>query len=445
MEDRYIVRPISNEQSDGRYIIRPISEQPIQQASTGSYSPEEFGMGGIYKARELPESDIGPLRHVVRTGARLAEGAVGTVGGLSKLGLSAVDYAAKKLGADTNLAGIIPEALSSSEGFRETITKPMFGKAQEAEGETERFLDDWAELTGSLAVPIPGLGGVKLARAAGIGAAGAGAGTLARNFAPEGWEGPIKLGGVIGASLLAHKFAGKFPKDIMKSAYKNAEESLQEPGIISSLRTDSPKAKEFIAEMDTLAKRGRLGSSKGVYKQFRDAAFKDGRMDIAEVQNLKRELNDLFGDNFGKKQTIKELKAGIDKAKSVLKEYGETYNPTYLKELTKADEMYGAFAGAKRMRDMFPSGVQKFLKGGSNELLGAFLGKTLGFGTLKGVALGAAAGGIDATQAAVQSALRSPEVRKAYGQLLSSVLKDNRALAIKHLNNLNNALNKQGD
>lgn len=450
----YLEKPTSSTQKEEEFFL----ENPVKQEKP-SYDAKKYGMGAVYEARNAPPTDIGPLRHVVRTGARIAEGAVGAVGGLAKLGLGAVDYATKKLGSHkgllqdtvetegTHLADLIPEALSSSEGFREAVTKPMFGKAQEAQGETEQFFDDWADLTGSLAVPIPGLGGLKLARAAGLAGAGATAGFLARNYAPEGFEAPAKAGGVLAASLLSHKFAGKFPSGIMKTAYKDAEEALKEPGVITSLRTDSTKGKEFINEMDTLSKRGRLGSSKGVYKQFRDAAFNEGRMDIGEVQNLKRELNDIYGEQVYKnKMWAKELKGAISKSKDVLQEYGETYNPKYIAALTKGDEMYGAFAGAKKIRDLLPGSISKYVRGASNEVLGAMLGFPGGImGSIKGAAIGAGIHSIDTAQSAIQASFRSPNVRKAYGDLLSSVMKDNKAQAIKALNELNNALNKQND
>ncbi|RPJ51996.1 MAG: hypothetical protein EHJ95_04610 [Methanobacteriota archaeon] len=427
-------------------------EKPATTAQP--YDANKYGMGSVYAAHNAPETDIGPLRHVVRTGARIAEGAVGAVGGLAKLGLGAVDYATKKLGSHqgilkdttettgTHLADMIPDALSSSEGFREAVTKPLFGKAQEAQGETEKFFDDMADLTGSLAVPIPGLGGLKLARAAGLAAAGATTGYLAKNFAPEGFEAPAKAGGVIAASLLLHRFPkNQFPSGVMKDAYKGAEKALQEPGIISSLRTDSTQGREFINEMDSLAKRGRLGSSKGVYKEFRQNAFDTGRMDIAEVQKLKVELNDIYRAKKGvNEEWIKDLDKGITKSKAVLKEYGDTYNPTYIQELSKADEMYGALAGAKKLSEFLPKNM-RFLKGASSELLGVILGAPTGLiGAAKGAALGAGVHGAEATINAARAAFKSPHVRKAYGDLLTSVLKDNKASAIKALNSLNSAL-----
>jgi hypothetical protein len=471
--------PIAQKPVDyGRFQVEGASAPMRQEATSLSQKPEteipfknpEYsknrpGMGGVYAARELPETELPePLRTAARTGAQVAESVAGGLGDVGRLATGAVKLANKLSPINRIIPNPIKEAIPevtvpevlSNEGFRKSVTEPLLGKKNlEAKNDTERFMDDFVNFGTKALLPPFGLGAGRAAALAGTAAA---TGTLARNYAPKSWEEPAKALGVLGASLAAHKIGGKFPTGVMNAAYKDADAALQAPDVAKGLKLTTEEGRKAEGLIDLIEKELPKEGYNRFFRDVRKRIADTGSVAAEDLLKMKRALNENYARIAARGPVAAESFHGVrTEVKDLLQHYGKEFNPEFLKQLNKADEMYGAIKGAKNLSDFVGINLGKLKEPVSQGLL-ALTGAGTGAiaGGLQGGASGALSGGLgtaavigslagvhkvaNVTSKALQAAIKSPEVRNAYGKLLGNVLRDNKTDSLKALNELNDAL-----
>jgi len=418
-----------------------------------SQQSEPMKFLGDILSRTMPLAATPDLqRNIARTGARIAESAVGLPGSIAKAGAGLIDLGSQglqKLGVtsgSTDLASKIPDALTA-EGLRKNITEPLTGDYLKPQSKAESLSDDFFGLATEIFMP---LGGPKtiakgvtslgsLARAAKFAGAATGAGFLAHEYLPKGFEGPVKAGTILTMSLLTHKR----PIKQVEGLYKEAEAALENPEVRSGLSVRDSKSQDLINSLKKLKKEGRLGGSAKKIQETLNEVELGESFPAADAWNIKKELNDVYKTLDSSTQAASDVKKGIDTAKEWINTYGDRYNLPFKEALNDADEITRAYAMVKSIPEMLPKSLSKLktLNPLSIILLGSAGHK---FGVLGTSA--AALGGLVIDQASqiAQIVFKSPAARKGYLKMLSGVAKESKPLVASGFKEMNTAFNFLG-
>lgn len=339
----------------------------------------------------------------------------------------------------SNIAGVENKVpLPTSAGLRQG-TRALTGEALEPESGLEDAYQEFVGDLASLAVPIPGSGGLKLGKAAKLAGIGTGASQLAKSLDfSEGSRSIAK-----GASYLLSGLTGgrKVLTDQMNELYRVADESAKGATVPArGLQTSiNGLIKEANTGILTPAKEGALK----VLEPISDSIVK-GTIGVPLLQQFKKDVNVLLQDP-GMRASYPHLKRINGFLKDSLKEYGHM-NPTFGDAYTAADKLYanlkGSLGATKFIKDKLPPEAMKhdltkylMYAGGLGGSLTSFYKNP----ELTSAILGAG-GAIKWSARTLQLLMNSPEARKYYVNALKDASESNLRGVTKNAANLDKVI-----
>lgn len=451
--------------TSGRYQSIPIELPTTQMGS--SYDANQYGMGGVYAARNLPEVMLPEgVAQIARGAGSFASGALGFPGDVAKLAATGIDVATKRLGTrrgilqdtdegGTNLAEKVPDIITSK-GIKEKVVKPLLKSQSEPTSKTEELVDEGLEFLGSFIMPELALGkGLslsKLSEGATLATAGGAAKVLTRKFIPEKDENGIlpeiaSLGSMLATSAFLSR--GKLPGNVTKNLYKEAEASLSEPGVKTGFKlrsNDGRKALRAIKAAEEAVSSDKDASH--AFSQIIEKIKESKEISASDIYSAKKLLNNHYSSLLRRNP---EAAFYLNKPRELLKEslyeYGKKYNETFYNAIVKADEMHGAIKNAKSIA-AFANEISPKLKNINPYVKMAVGAIPVGSFAYNNPILtaGAAVGGLtlNAIVKGIQSSMKSPLVANAYKDFLKAVASQNKAMGVKALSRMSSAMDKQG-
>jgi hypothetical protein len=461
-------QPLPTAESSSRYQAVPYQTLTGEEKKEPSYPAEKYGMGGVYKSREAPETILPEhVAQVARGVGSIASGALGFPGDVAKLAASGVDWVTKNLGSHkgllkdtvktegTRLADYVPDVLTS-QGIKEKLVKPLLKSQAEPTSEREAKVQDFLELAGSFVFPEVAFAKagklMKAGKATLTAAAASGAKEIAKEFLPKNKANGIipefaSTGGMLAASIWLNR--GKLPSNVMQTLYDDSKAALKSSKV-KGFKLSSTQGKRAMEQVELAKKALPTGGENALLFEAIEKAAKKGKGTISaeHLVDVKKALNKEYGHLYKKGLSTNYIGDLVDDIKGSLNTYGKAYNRPFLESLTKADEMFGAIKGAKSIADFSKELVPYLGKIKIHPLAGALISS---YGALKTVSnpflMAGAAGGlaVNTVLKGAQAAFKSPNVRKAYGEFLMAVASQNKASGIKAVTRLNNAIkNSEG-
>ena len=412
---------------------QPKSEEQIDVTGDSEQVSEETFMG------ELP-------RRLGQYGTRFLEGFAGAPGEIQSLGSESMKWLSEKFGGPVSeeefarrkevvkgAPSPLPEEarLPTTEDLRET-GKSFLGERFEPKGKVEEAFGETAEDIGSLLFPLGGK--VKLLRPALVGlgsnAVKAGVGAVGGGEKAQTYA---KLGAMFLSNLLGKGSARKLGKDL----YAEAEKALPEGTKVSANKL----GKNILKLEQRLAKGGSNPSKTPVQTKVNEikAKIKNGKIDISELQEFKRDVNDVSSALYDLPKDVKgRLRSNFNALRNDLREtineYGKK-NPKFLDSWNKAEEVHSAIAQSKKARNFISKVLKKNIPlSGASALYVAF-----NFAS----PLAKAAVSVAAVTIAGETAAKiwkSPTIRKHYMNVIKGAMKESSAAVSKNLHKLNKEL-----
>lgn len=393
------------------------------------------------------------LRHAGRSVARVAETALGAPRAFgdffqSLIPEKAVVSGAKKVGLEKPVQANLnfmkkyaPHKLfPKSEDIRQDITKGLFGEKLEPRNEWERKADDLVSDFTALSLPLPGKQ-IQVLKPAllslGGNLAAHGVGLMGGDKKQETYA---KLGTFLLGSIINPKGTTKLRNDL----YSKARAARPDDAIVGSNNLQ----KRLSQIRSSLSKGGSAESKTKSLKKIDEIneSIRNGNIEVEELERFKNSINELLSGLYDEFKTNKagraaarrnlgQVSGAIDDA---LKEYGST-NPEWEAFYRPANEVHGAIAQSKKVREMILRTAKKYGIAHSLALFGighvagagkAALGATLGTSGLLGGEM-------------IAKALKSPTIRKYYSNVISSAVRDDAIATEQNLKKLDDSLKKE--
>jgi len=391
-------------------------------------------------------------RQTARTGARVAETALGAPRAFGDFleGLvpeRALKAGAEKIGLGQGVGNLLENTkrfspyklFPKSEDIRKNVTQRLFGEKLEPKNEWERKADDLVSDFAALAIPLGGQ--IKLFKPAALALGGMlaseGVGQLGGTEKQKTYA---KLGTILAGSMINPKSAENLAKDL----YSKAKQARPSDAKISakSLSNFVDNFKKELLKGDPGA-----GSKKKSLDLLKDvkSKIKNNEIDIEELEQFKRDINEarsgLFDefktDKVGRKSAKRNLDTVSKFVDNSLKEYGKQ-NPEWEAFYRPANEVHGAIAQSQKARNAIKRNA-----------------KMLGFPTLlvelglyqhagASAAIGSLAAGtaLLGTGEIMARVMKSPTLRKHYINLIQDALKDDVVVMQENLKKLDKELNR---
>jgi hypothetical protein len=417
-----------------------------QKAIEAGYSPEEIQ--SYFSKKVKPQENLveNIARQVGRTGARVAETALGTPRAFGELLESAIpEERVKRLAGKVGLREPVEKGYEfakkyapyklfpKSEDVRDFFKFISGGKTEpknEWEAKTDELISDFA----ALALPVPGakfkvlkpallaLGGNIASEAVGR----LGGGEKEKTYA--------KLGTILTGSMINPRAAENLKNDL----YSQARQSRPADAQISAknlVKNSESFEKELLkGDPGATSKRKSLDLIKDI-----KAKTKSGKINVDELEQFKIDINEartglyetFKSDKVGRKRAkrnLDTLSKFIDKS---LTEYGKE-NPEWEAFYRPANEVHGAIAESKKARNFILRLMKKYGHHALLPLVGA--GHLVGAAqTLEGVAATAGLGAAAVAGGEIIAKIKkSPSLTKLYVTLINSALKED-AVAVEQI------------
>lgn len=394
---------------------------------------------------KAPETGIGSVgRNIARTVARAGESALGTPGDILSGVLGLGELGAQKLGATkptifNEIRQFIPTSETVKKYGTESIAKFLPQGYLEPQGEYEKLAD---ELVGDfVSFVTPTVGPLKIGTKAA--AAITGAGNAAKQLAKsvdlgEGAQEGVKLGAMLATSL-----AG-LPK---LNAYKDSLYTAARENLPEGARTSAEKLIPSIRKAEKIATKGHVGAAEKEALDFLKSvedkiAHGSKTVSLDSVWQLKKDLNDWAF----KSSKVAETKAAQQLLRPVKEGLTETLNdarkeyPKFVDNLFAADEIHKAVNSSGKIGQFLREHISfDALK---SPLTSALAGASYasGFPIIKGgIGLGIGKG----LYLAGEAALKSPQVRKYYIDVIQAAARKNATQLLKSTRLLDQALLKE--
>ena len=398
---------------------------------------------------KLPTAEqIGePTRHAGRLAARGLETLIGMPKALGELGekiqeapLNLLEKGAEKIGLGEgfkNLRGLTEKynprkLLPSSEDVR-NVEKKLFGETFEPKNKLEALGD---EIFSDFVALSSGKGNVSKLRPLYI--------SLGSNLAGEASEklgatpkqkGLIKMGATFVGSMINPKSA----ENLKKEYYALADKALPTDAAIKSTNIHQ-NSKNVLKDFNTgfpdaPSKKEAIKLIKSIISKSKNKDFP-----INELKEYKKDINELskkFYKEFkGDETALKKAKFNLDKVRKVLddglEEYGQT-NKKWFQNYKIANEVHGAISQSKQTKNFIKKVGKKYGLYGALSLLGlGHFGGVGKYAKILGISGLVGAGGIEAGEI-LAKAMKSPAIRKMYGNLLKNGIKENATLVNRNL------------
>jgi hypothetical protein len=348
--------------------------------------------------------------------------------------------------------GFEPETnLPTSKSLREASEKASLGYTKprtEFEEKTGEVMQDIASFM------IPGSKQYSMLRNIGI--------PISANLAKEGIKltgedknaDAAKIGLMIGLDLLTQrKGAGGGAKKYASNLFKEMGKSLPE-----TAEMEAGNASKYLSEIEKeLTKGGSRPSTIKAIEKVREMKneIKDGKINVKDFVSYRPSINEIIDDLGGFeylfKPKIKErIINNLNKVKGIAikssEEYGEKFNPKFLKLSREANEAYAAYENSNKIAQFLNKHFGKKALGGSVKSL-----LSIGAPALGAVKVGTAlTTGIGIPLSAAYQGFKifnrmknSPTLRKYYGNILQGSIQGNVSQVLRNLNALDQKLKEQ--
>lgn len=416
-------------------------------------------------------------RGIVRTGARALEVAPLLAGGALGLVPQAAQLAANALGIEQE-PGVPAQVPFTPQWIGQQVTEPILGESSKPQSPNESLFDEITGTTFALlsGKPLASIGQAPLkSLATAFGKAStaelAKLGTETVSGSPFLGE-AVKLGTLIGSSLaggreilekervnLYNTADNIVPQTAIITAPKEIERIDK---IINTIERSDRKDKSFILD--------RLGAIKnivekptpstteatGILNEFGKPISRTvkgtpgGAINVKELLEIKRNLNDYIYNGSLSKSTRNVLESAAESIKDIIDRYG-LKNPEFYEAFKKADELHGALNATNYLSNAIGSSPILSSEVAKNPILKGFLMHGVGGLAAKEAlsrlpAAAVAGGGLyGAYNGAKMAALlaKSPHARKAYTNLFNEAFAGNTKAMLKDVKVLNKELKKQ--
>lgn len=412
----------------------------------------------IPKKEETSFTDIAKEggRHVLRTGARVAETLVGLPGDIRDVSKFAGSWLGDKARSligkdpltdeqrsyieeemkpgDFDLLGRLTESLPTSSSLRENVTRKYTEDYLEPQNEWERFADDVAGDFAALAIPVRGK--IPFARSLGTSIFANAGGEVAGAFGGEKVKDYTKLGLLFTSGMIGHKMGGV--KKYINGLYNDMRAEVPEGAKVSSKQL----AKELKKVKSTLRKGDPSAPSKQeAFKKIEaiQKKMKGGEIAIDEVLELTRNTNESIYGLGDLKRSENQLYSIRKALQDTSKEYG-SQNAGFLEKLNEANQAFAATETSRNVGNF----VRKNIKprdyvhaAGVLGLEGAVLGAPTALTT---IGAGAAVAATAYSAEIMKRIAKSPALRKYYQNVVTNSLKQNKAGLLRAVNQLDKGI-----
>lgn len=384
-------------------------------------------------SEEDTERDI--ERAQARLTSRIGETALGAPGDIASL--------------ISHLFGIDKKVLPTSSDIREFSEKASQGylaPQNEFEGKIDEVISDITSMS------LPGTGPFKFARNIGI--------PIVANLAKEGLkygdasertQAYGKVGSMVALDLLSRRSGGI--KGYLNSLFKQAEEAIPK-----GLSVNASKLEKSLGVLEKeLSKGGARPSTKKSLEKVSEIKneIRNGKIDAKRLSAYRPSINEAIAELGGfqmevpkklKPQTIRNLNQVKSEVIKTLDEYGQKFNPEFLKYNRAANEGWAAYENSNKIANFLRDKVPYSPKSKATQALFSLAphAAILGISSLSpATGAGAVAGaGIYNSYKVLDRVVRSPTLRKYYSETLKSAIKGNVTATAKNLKNLDNEISK---
>ena len=384
----------------------------------------------------------GDDRQILRSLSRYGETIAGMPGDIEELAMTGGDFLLDKLGLSkykSEPSFILPTS-SDLTGIMNKATGGFLEPQTSGERFSDEIIKDAAALFLGNKIPTKGGAIYKTFKSVkpflvSLGSNLAKEGAALLGASPVVQE-TVKLGTMF-LSSLANKPS---VNNLKENLYKDARSKLPKGAEVSAKRLQ----KNLSILEEKLLEGGDAASKSQVKTKISEinGKIKDGKISIKELQAFKQDVNEITAGISDTKNTKLKLKSNVNELRknlrSSISEYGKE-NPAFIESWNKAEEVHGAISQSQKVRDTILSSLKQNPK---LSLIGA-----TGLGIKTGGAAVPALAGAGATMLTgefIAKAMKSPTIRKHYGKVLASALKDNTPVLTRNLYALNRAVEKEG-
>lgn len=252
-----------------------------------------------------------------------------------------------------------------------------------------------------------------------------------------------KIGSMVILDLLGHRKSLGSSKEFASSLFQKADEAIPKGLSVSSVNLE----KSLGSLENSLKAGGERPATGDALKKISEIKkeIKNGKIDLKDLVAYRPAINEWIDKYKGfdiqsspaiRKKIINNLNQVKGEVIKAAEEYGERYNPEYLKLSRSANEAYAAYSQSNKIANFIEKHASSKLKStGAKALLGGALaggggGLISGLG-ITGGALGAGAG---LSYAVFKRILRSksPTLRNHYFQIIEGASKGNAGQVIKN-------------
>lgn len=420
-------------------------ETPNFNRNSESVNLSPFDKAEKLYANKMPEEGENDLereieRNIAQGTSRMGEAALGAPGDLMSLIKNYITY--------LPIGGILGELAPTSSKLREVSEKATGGYTKPKTEFEEKGGEILQDITSML---MPGSANYSMLRNIGIPIVANLAKEGAKEYGADKFGDASKIGLMVGLDLIANR------QGMGGGAKKYAS------GLFSQMEKEVPKGVSIKAEnlekyLNAVEKEMSLGGSKPSTEKALaklneiKGKVKNGKISLEELVKTRPAINeiidDLGGFEYMFKPKIKEriinnmqkVKGAVIKATD---EYGEKFNPKFLKLSRSANEAYAAYENSNRIGQFLNKHFgSKALGNGVKSLLG--IGAP-GLGTAMIGAKATAIGGVPLTGAyqgykIFKRMQDSPTLRKYYGNILKGSIAGNVESVSRDLKALDQAL-----
>ena len=429
------------------------SQAAPQVAQQSAAAPQEFDWEQFAPAEQAvaEKAPSQAIRHVARTGSRIAETIAGLPSDIMNLPIKAGRAIAEKITGKKSeefddaykfAKAVFPGAnLPGSEELKQQaigLSKGYLAPQSKGEEISDEFASDFA----SLAIPVKGKVPFlkSIGKALGVSAFATGAAETAEALgAEEGGKGATKMGAMFLGSVFNPKGASKYVSDLYSEAKNLLPEGARAPAKnlskeLSSLSKELSKGGSAASKTKAIQKIGEINGK-----------ISKGTVPVDELTEFKKSINEarsglyeeFKSDKAGRKAAKRNLDAVSKTIDSSLNEYGAMH-PEWNKVYQDANQGYAAIAQSKKVSTNIARTIKQNPHIASGTLI-ADLFLVPKIATAAGVA-----GGISAVKSVelMSRIAKSPVLRKYYSQAINAAIKEDSAALARNLGKLDEEVGK---
>lgn len=414
--------------------IWDVAEQDYQKINPFDAAEKEYSKNEQeFVTDEQVERDID--RAKARSLSRGAETIIGLPGNI-------LSFASSLFGKEQNILPTSDKLKKASEKLTGGYTAPQ----NEFEEKGDEFVSDVASMA------LPGSNSYSIARNIGIPVVGALAKEGVKYIGGDDKESSYaKMGLMIGLDLLAQRQGGA--KKFSGNLFRKAEEAIPKGVSIDAKRLEN--------SLNLLEKELKMGGSRPSTPKALEKIseirkdIKNGKVDARTLASYRPSINETINEMGGfdwkvpaqiKSKTIENLNKVKGETIKTLEQYGEKFNPEYLKMSRAANESWAAIENSNKISKFLQNKVGYTPKSSAAQALFSYSPKLLNVGAAVASPLTLATtatltGGYEGIKI-LNRVMNSPTLAKYYGNVIKGALAGDVPLVTTNLKALDQALSE---